>query len=260
MGVLGDRGIAIQHGMTPPSRCDVCFRDTVYNALKDTDADWVINTAGTRSVDNCESNPLWAFNVNAIGAYNVASVARELGIGVVCMSTNYVFGHEGPHRNSEYPSPLNVYGVSRLAGEKCTIAYAPKWFIIRTATIFGKNGSHNFVRAMLNQRDKAEIEVSNLETSFVNARDLAEKIVSLIEGGSFNYLEHIVNDGWCSLVEFAREIFRLTGVQTSVKPVDASGRDVAVRPLNGALVPTVGMRPWREALKAYLEEISEHKA
>lgn len=259
MEVLGGRGIAIHHGMISPRCCDVRYRDTVLDALKDSGVDWVINTAAAYTVDEYEGNPDEAFCVNASGAYNVASVAKELGIGAVYMSTNYVFGHDGPHCNTDLPHPLSIYGISKLAGEWCTIAYASRWFIIRTATLFGKAGKYNLVQAILRQRDKLEIEVNNLRISPSYAKDVAEKIVYLLASGYFNYTEHIVNDGQCTLKEFAEEIFRQIGAETKVKSCKAEGRDIAIRPRNGVLISTITIRPWQEALKAYLEERNEYQ-
>lgn len=266
MEVLGDRGIAIYHDVRKsPNYCDVCHRNSVLSILKAGEPDWVINTAAFHQVDMCESEPQLAFNVNAVGAYNVASVAKELGIGVVYISTDYVFGHDGPFSENDVCHPLNVYGASKVAGENLTMAYASKWLVVRTSTLFGGEPSKglSFVDIMLKlgrERDCLDV-VSDIEMQPTYVKDLAQKIVEILENGHENSIVHITHAGHCTHKRLAEMVFRDVRLDVEVRACLSVDRDIAVRPRCALLKHNTlkkwgmdDMRPWYNALYEYLKE------
>ncbi len=230
----------------------------------------IINTAAYVRVDDCEDEKDKAFQVNALGARNVAVVAQELGARLVHISTDYIFGGEAKPRTTPYtefdtPVPLSVYGKSKLAGETLVRHLCHRHFIARASGLFGVAGSSgkggNFIEAMLRlARERDELKVVNDQVfSPTYTSDLAQKIGQLMTTDYYGIF-HITNRGTCSWYEFTTEIFRLAGIKTPVAPI-TSGQypQKARRPRYSVLdnyhLRLLGMddmRPWQEALKDYL--------
>jgi len=234
--------------------------------------DVVINTAAFRRTDDCETEQDKAFLINALGARNVAVAAREFGANLVHMSTDYVFGGETesrtvPYTESDAPVPLNVYGKSKLAGENFVRHLCPRHFIIRASGLFGIAGASgrggNFVETVLKlagERGELRI-VTDQVFSPTYTKDLAGKIAQLITTEYYGIF-HITNKGWCSWYEFTREILRQAGLNTPVVPISSDEYpQKARRPhfsvLDNYQLRLLGMddmRPWEQALGAYLKE------
>lgn len=248
---------------------DVSDGVAVAATLREAAPDWVINTAAFHRVDDCELNPTLAFAVNATGAANVARAAAEVGAGVVFFSTDYVYGGEGrgrgrPHLEGDLPDPLNVYGVSKWAGERLVEQANPRHLVIRTAGLYGTATSRKgwtFPELMLN---KAASEgrlnvVDDQALSPTNTADLAAAVAALTERDARG-LFHLTNDGECSWYEFAKATIELAGVAVPIEAIASShsGRR-ARRPPYSALASerlaatgVAPLRPWREALGSYL--------
>src|SRR5438128_8752280 len=133
MHTFGDDATGLTH-----EDLDVTDGVSVAATLDSLQPDWVINTAAFHRVDDCETNPSLAFAVNSLGALNVARAAARVRAGVVFISTDYVFrgvdrerGH--PYTESDDPQPLNVYGVSKLAGEQLVMQSNPRHIVVRSA-------------------------------------------------------------------------------------------------------------------------------
>jgi dTDP-4-dehydrorhamnose reductase len=235
-------------------------------------SDIIINTAAYVRVDDCEDEKDKAFQVNALGARNVAVVAQELGARLMHLSTDYVFGGEAEQRTTPYtefdtPIPLSTYGKSKLAGEDFVRHLCLRRFIVRPSGLFGVAGSMgkggNFIETMLKLgRERDEIEVVNDQIfSPTYTRDLAQKITQLMTTEYYGIF-HITNRGSCSWYEFAREIFKLAGIETPVVPITSDQYpQKAQRPpysvLDNYHLRLLGMddmRPWQEALADYLRE------
>lgn len=231
----------------------------------------VINTAAYIRVDDCEGDPDRAFQVNALGARNVAVLAHEQGAKLVNISTDYVFGGDRESRDKPYtefdtPIPSNLYGESKVAGEYLVQHLCARHFIVRTSALFGTKGASgkggNFVETMLRlAKEKEELKVVNDQIfSPTYTKDLAKKIVQLIETEYYGIF-HITNKGSCSWYEFAEEILKLAGLKTPLIPITSDQYpQTARRPqfsvLDNYHLRLLGMddmRPWREALKDYLE-------
>ncbi|MCD6539150.1 MAG: dTDP-4-dehydrorhamnose reductase [Candidatus Omnitrophica bacterium] len=233
--------------------------------------DVIINTAAFHKVDECEENPEKAFKVNALGARNVAVVAQKIGAKLVYISTDYVFGGEKgrniPYNEFDVPSPLNVYGKSKLAGENFVKEFCLKHFIIRTSGLFGIAGARgkggNFVETIIKlAKEKSELKVVNDQIfSPTYTKDLAEKILQLINTEYYGIF-HITNKGFCSWYEFAKKILKLTGIKISVIPITSEEFSQKVKRPNYSVLDNYHLRllgmddlkPWQEALKEYLKE------
>jgi dTDP-4-dehydrorhamnose reductase len=233
----------------------------------------VINTAAYHKTDECEENPERSFQVNSIAVRNLAITCKEINSLFVHYSTDYVFDGKKrkPYTEDDEPNPINVYGVSKLAGEVFVRNTLERHYLIRPSGIFGKakkEGKENFIVRMLRSaREKGSLKiVKDQILSPTYARDLAEKTVELIQTDRYG-VYHITNLGHCSWYEFAKAAFELTRVSVKVEPVTSNRFPAkAQRPMYSVLesknLKSIGlrrMRPWKEALKAYLEEIGEIK-
>lgn len=229
--------------------------------------DIVINTAAYHKTEECELNPEKSFAVNAIGAFNIAKAAKEVGAKIIFVSTDYVFdGRKKYYVESDIPNPLNVYGASKLAGEILTKIANENFYIIRTSWLFGRHRSgkgHNFVSLMLGKAKNGEnIRVINDQFgSPTYAYDLAVKIKELIDKNATAGIYHITNFGSCSWYEFAKKIFELAKLNQKIEKIESSNNISKIkRPEYSVLISEnlkkqgiETMRPWPEALSAYLE-------
>jgi dTDP-4-dehydrorhamnose reductase len=229
----------------------------------------VINAAAFTDVDGCESQKDLAFKVNAEGAGHVARACRKAGVRLIHLSTDYVFDGTSrvPYSEEAQPNPINVYGESKLQGEKAVQEAEGKHLILRTAWLYGKYGK-NFVDTILRlaSQQKELRVVDDQQGSPTFTRDLSQAIAEFLEKDVRGIL-HVTNSGSCSWFEFARKILETKGIpgwKTRVIPI--SSRQLnrpARRPSNSVLdcsrfkdLTGNTMRPWEEALGDYLSEIS----
>ena len=237
---------------------DVTDYDAVLDFFETNRPDIVINAAAYTRVDDCEKNRALAYAANALGPRNLAVACERFGCELLQVSTNYVFDGNcaRPYEPFDPPNPVNVYGLTKLSGEEYASGLCNRWYIVRTAGVYGDGA--NFVRTMLRlgAEGKALRVRSDEFISPTYARDLASGIVGIAGSGRYG-IYHVVNDGACSWYEFAREIFRVAGMEAEVQPVPSSDYPLpAARPANGVLAPAGGraLRPWQAALQEYLKE------
>lgn len=244
---------------------DCADAHAVRKVLTSTHPQVVINAAAYVRVDDAEDRAEEAFRVNAVGALNVARACAEVDALCVYVSTDYVFdgAKETPYVESDTPNPINVYGASKLAGEILVRQAAPRWLIVRVASLFGKTGARgkggNFIETILAKAKCGEPlrVVNDIQISPTYTRDVARALLSLMESERLGIV-HLANSGPCTWYQFAEEILRLAHLHRQIEPV--SSRDYprrAPRPKNSALasesIPTP-LRPWQGALAAYLAE------
>jgi dTDP-4-dehydrorhamnose reductase len=262
--VFGEETIGLSH-----QDLDVTDGVGVASTIGSLRPDWVINTSAFHRVDDCEVNPGLAFAVNALGASNVARAAADVGAGVVFVSTDYVFGGEKRERDNPYEEgdivrPLNVYGVSKAAGEQLVMQANPRHVVVRSAGLYGTATSRKgwtFPELMI---DKAKTDgkvsvVTDQALSPTYTEDLAQKIKELVERDASG-LFHLTSAGECSWFEFARATFDLAGIEVEMEPIETGEtKRRARRPSYSALKDTrleeagvAPMRSWKEALEAYL--------
>ena len=225
----------------------------------------VINTAAYHNVLECEKNPVKTFMVNSVGAKNLAQICRDNQIKLVYMSTDYVFDGQNrtPYTEEDTPNPLNVYGISRLAGEFLSKT-TEKYYVIRVSSLFGKSGCRakkgmNFVKTMLHlAKSRESVQVTaNVICSPSYTFDIALKLKEMLDNDLPSGLYHIANSGYCSWYEFAVEIFSQIGSNIIVeKKNETEELEGVKRPLFSpiASLELEPLRHWKEALKSYLQE------
>jgi dTDP-4-dehydrorhamnose reductase len=230
---------------------DITDRDQVIESILKIKPDVVINAAAYTNVDGCEDNKELAFQVNGYGPGYIAEACARAGVTLVHFSTDYVFdGSKKDYVESDIPNPINVYGDSKLLGEKKIIENMDDYRIVRISWLFGIHGK-NFVETMLRLSGEMDtVKVVNDQFGKPTyTMDLANKVKEIIELDSGIY--HITNDGICSWYEFASSII------DNVIPCTSEGfQRKAKRPKYSVLTNTKiePMRHWREALKDYLQE------
>lgn len=222
----------------------------------------LINAAAFTNVNGCETDRATAFAVNAEGVKNLAAACAKIGAAMLQVSTDYIFdGRKGlPYQEEDEPAPLSVYGASKLAGEKYLRQIMPKYYIVRTAWLYGRGGV-NFVDKIIKlARDKDALKVVNDQVgSPTYGRDLAEAIVKLIQTEAYG-VYHFTNSGQTTWYDLAREALCLSGLDPKkVSPcTTAEFPQPARRPALSVLANVRGaalgitLRPWREALADYL--------
>ncbi len=257
------------HALTH-SEIEICDHESTREILKGINPDVVINTAAYHRTDECEDNPEKAFSVNAIAVRNLAQICDDLNCTLIHISTDYVFdgGKGKPYVEDDLPNPLNVYGVSKLAGEYFVRDICSKHYVIRVASLFGVAGASgkggNFVETMIRlaKEGKPIRVVDDVVMSPTYTKELAEKIKDMVEYDPPFGIYHITNEGQCSWFEFANAIFELMELKPQVTPVSIEEMGhKAKRPKysvleNGNLKRTgiKDMSHWKEALRAYLVE------
>lgn len=270
-GQLGsDLRIAAEgrHELVVPSHAEADVTDpgAVVRAVEAAAPDAVVNAAAFHKVERCEEDPTTTFAVNAVGALNVARAARAAGARCVFVSTDYVFDGERPsgYVEDDPPSPVNLYGVSKAAGERAVAGACPEGIVVRGSGLFGHAGSSgkggNFVETMLAKAAAGEpiTVVDDQVFSPSCTRDMAERMLLLLERRVPPGIYHVTNAGSCSWYRFARAIFEQAGVAADLSPRPA-GEQAVRRPRNSILLDTrsavLGLppsRPWEEALAWYL--------
>jgi len=252
---------------------DISSMESTHSVLRSIQPGVIVNTAAMHHVENCEKEPLRAYEVNALGARNLAIVARELDAKLVHVSTDYVFDgtKNQPYVEEDRAAPLNIYGNTKLAGEAFLQGVAEKYFIVRTSALYGKNpcrakGGRNFVDLMLKlaaERDELRV-VDDEVVSPTSTAELAKQIVILSRTEQYG-LYHGTAEGSCSWYEFARKILDLEGVKTKLSVASANEFPSKVpRPkysvLENQALKSLGLnsfQPWEDGLRAYLE--SKHR-
>ena len=260
---------------------DITDEAAVNAVFEQTKPDAVIHCAAWTAVDLAEDEDKQAkvFAINEDGTRNIALCAKEAGIKMMYISTDYVFDGKGEtpwEPDCKDYAPLNVYGASKLAGEKAVSELLSAFFIVRIAWVFGKNGK-NFIKTMLNvakTHDKLKVVCDQVGTP-TYTYDLARLLVDMIQTDKYGWYHATNEGGYISWYDFAKEIFRQAAAlgheeygedRLTVEPVTTAeyGVSKAVRPYNSRLdkskLVKSGFTPlptWQDALERYLKEIGE---
>lgn len=246
---------------------DITNRDKTFQTLKDKRPDILINTAAYVRVDDAEDNTDEAFRINATGVKNLVDACNETGAIIFHISTDYVFdGKKNPAPYDEYDNanPLNAYGITKYAGELFIKNYASRFYIARTASLYGKAGASgkggNFVFTVLDKlrRGQTMRVVNDIHMSPTCSYDLALEIWRLIIEKSPYGLYHIANSGHCTWYEFAKMISLISGTEGEIIPISHKEYHTkAMRPLWSPLISVKGiiLRRWEAALEVFLSEI-----
>lgn len=228
----------------------------------------IINTAAFHNVPLCETEAVKAFQLNCIAVRNMAENSNRFDSWFITFSTDYVFNGERrtPYIESDIPQPLQIYGISKLAGEYGALSYSNKSIVIRTCGLYGLQGASskggNFVDSRIkDSKEKASIKISCDQTiSPTYTGDLSLAVLKLIahpekESGIY----HLVNEGCCTWYEFTKEIFKILDIKTEVVPVDRRGKTGEMKRPSFSVLKNqkaaklgIVLPHWREALKRYL--------
>lgn len=262
-----DDGTAVTR--MPYVSLDITDAQAVKPVLEDVHPDAVIHCAAWTAVDMAEDdeNVAKVRAVNAGGTQHIADICKELDCKMLYLSTDYVFDGQGTEPwqpdCKEY-KPLNVYGQTKLEGELAVSGTLDKYFIVRIAWVFGKNGK-NFVKTMLNvgkTHDTVRVVNDQIGTPTYTF-DLARLLVDMIESDAYGYYHATNEGGYISWYDFTCEIYRQAGYTTKVVPVTTAeyGLSKAKRPFNSRLDKSKlianGFKPlpdWKDALRRYLKE------
>ncbi len=249
---------------------EVADLEQVRSVLRGIGPTRVINTSAYHRVDDCETYVIEAFRVNALALKHLADTCRELGASLIHFSTDYVFdGEKGvPYLETDPPTPVSAYGVSKAAGEQILrYALPDDHLLIRSSGLYGLAGASgkggNFAEAMLRlARQGQPIRVVDDQVCAPTyTHDLAETLFEVIEADARGTI-HITNSGQCSWYEFAGAIFSLLRLHPDFGPIssaeyDAPARRPAYSVLANNRLRDLGIaqpRPWRDALADYLRQ------
>lgn len=250
---------------TDVEEMDITDAGKVETVLKNEKPDAVIHCAAYTAVDAAEDNEDLCIKINAEGTENIAKACQDLNCKMLYVSTDYVFDGEGerPWEPDDEREPLNVYGITKYEGELAVEKYVEKFFIVRIAWVFGKNGK-NFIKTMLNL-GKTHDEVKVVDDQIGSPTytfDLARLLVDMIETDKYGRY-HATNEGLCSWYDFAKEIFKQAGMNIKVSPVTSEEFAAkAKRPHNSRMSKEKlsengfeRLPKWQDALARYLETL-----
>lgn len=251
---------------------DITKQENVEKVICQLAPDAVVHCAAWTAVDAAEEeeNKPKVIAINAMGTQYIAKACKKIDCKLVFISTDYVFNGEGTEpwqADCKEYAPLNVYGMSKLLGEKAVAEILSKYFIVRIAWVFGQNGN-NFIKTMLNVGKKYDtLRVVNDQVGTPTYTfDLARLLVDMLETEKYGYYHATNEGGYISWYDFACEIFKQAGYSTKVLPVTTAeyGLSKANRPFNSRLdkskLVLSGFKPlpnWKDALKRYLEIIHD---
>ena len=251
---------------------DITDAAAVSRVLREVKPDAVVHCAAWTAVDAAEDmeNQSRVHAINAEGTANIAEVCKELDCKMVYISTDYVFNGQGERPwqpDCKDYAPLNFYGQTKLEGELAVSSQLEKYFIVRIAWVFGKNGK-NFIKTMLKlgeTHDTLRVVNDQIGTPTYTL-DLSRLLVDMIETERYGYYHATNEGGYISWYDFARAIFKAAGMNVNVLPVTTAeyGESKAKRPFNSRLdkskLTDSGFRPlpdWQDALERYMENECE---
>jgi dTDP-4-dehydrorhamnose reductase len=260
--------LALKHG-----DLDITDQQAVHRCLANTKPDIILNCA-VLQVDDCEKNPARAHAVNADGLRYLAEAASEAGAEIAQFSTQYAFDGEPigrqPYTIKDEPRPVNVYGVTKVAGEQAALSTCPRTYIVRTSWVYG-SGKNSFLCTVHNdfKSGRRVRVIDDIWSSTTYVEDLIDRVLLLLAKRSYG-IYHVVNEGVCTYYEFALEAGRLIGLspkqidglleithERDMKRVAARPRYTPLRCLLSEEMGLPPMRHWREALAEYVKEEME---
>lgn len=271
-GIKGQLGRTLARHWAPTAEVsggdlpDVSITDpaAITATIREFRPDMVVHCAALTDVDGCARDPELAMRVNAMGTQNVAIACQDVGAVMVHVSTNEVFSGRDARAYREFDrlDPINPYGQSKAAAEWYVRHLHTRFYIVRPAWLYAADG-RNFIHAIQNAADAHSAlrvvcdEVGN--PTYVE--DLAAAIIRLVNTGRYG-IYHLVNEGACSRYAFAAKILELTGrKEVPIMPITQAqwpraSTPPAFVPLENICAAALGirLRPWEEALTAYLAQ------
>lgn len=249
---------------TDVAELDITNIDKVMQFAREVNPYAIINCAAHTNVNACESQEDLAFKINAIGPRNLSIAATETNAKLIQVSTDYVFPGNGtvPYKEFDALAPQSAYGRTKLEGEKFVKEFAQKYFIIRTAWLYGDG--NNFVKTMLKLAETNDT-VNVVRDQFgtpTSAKELSATIAYLLPTDNYGTF-HGTCEGACSWADFAVEIFKQAGKSTKVNPITTEEYPTpAARPAysvleNYMLNMTTDFKfaEWKDALTVYMKTL-----
>lgn len=235
MRVAAGGQTALVYHFTDVAELDICDEQAVERFVAEGAIDCIVNCAAYTNVNKAEEDTVLCDRLNHLAPANLARVAAKYRIGLVHVSTDYVFNgeHHVPYREDDATCPNSVYGTTKLAGEEAIQAIHPEAVIIRTAWLYSSFGN-NFVKTMLRlgkEREELGVVFDQIGTP-TYARDLARAIHHIVGSGIVPGVYHYSNEGVCSWYDFTKAIFDLGGITTC-----------RLNPLHTDEYPTPAARP-----------------
>lgn len=241
---------------------DISNQTNVDNFIFHNKPNVVINCAAYTKVDACEDNIEVAYKINSLGVRNLVIASEKVNAKFVHISTDYVFNgfSKYPYREDNKTEPNSVYGKSKLMGEKFVEQFSHKYFILRTAWLYGDG--NNFVKTMI------KLSLENKEVNVVNDQfgsptstvDLAKVIIRIMETENYG-VYHATCEGQCSWYDFAKKIFELKKINIKVNPIKSNDfKSNVQRPqysvLDNFMLKLIGLnlfRAWEESIEEYIK-------
>lgn len=225
----------------------------------------VVFNCAVIGVDDCESDPARAERVNVTGPALLAAAAERLGAAIVHFSTNYVFDGgrtSGLYGAEDEADPINVYGVTKLRGERAVLGACTRALVVRTSWVFGagKGSFLSSVGARLSRGERVQA-ITDTFASTTYVVDLAERVMELVAARRYG-LHQVVNDGICSYETFAVEAARLANADETLidRVTEAALARPARRPRWTPMRCEPPLRPWPAALAAYLHSTAAEES
>lgn len=247
---------------TDVAELDITNIEAVMKFVGDVKPYAIINCAAHTNVNACETQEDLAFKINAIGPRNLAIASKEFGAKLIHISTDYVFAGDNDHPYREYDevAPQSAYGRTKLQGEHFVQQFADKYFIVRTAWLYGDG--KNFVKTMLGlgkTNDTVRV-VGDQVGSPTSAKELAKAIGVLVQSDNYGIF-HGTCEGVCSWADFTEEFYRLAGLTTKVEHITTDEYPTpAKRPAYSVLdnymfssTTDFKFADWKDAIKEYME-------
>lgn len=249
-------------GITP---LDITNVDAVLSFVREIKPDAIINCAAHTNVDKCETDIDNAYKINAVGARNLSIAATDAGAKLMHISTDYVFPGTEDRALTEFDAvgPTSMYGKTKLAGENFVRDFGDRYFIIRTAWLYGDG--KNFVKTMLRLAQEHR-EVGVVKDQYgtpTSAAELAKAIKYLLPTENYG-LFHGTCEGSCSWADFAAEIFRLAGKDTKVNYITTEEFGSPTKRPAYSILDNYMLRlttdfmfaPWQDAIAEYMRTIT----
>lgn len=243
-------------------KLDITDEFTVKKVISEILPEVVIHCSAYTLVDKAEDEPELCHLVNAVGTENIAKICKEIDAKMVYISTDYVFDgtKDGFYEIDNVPNPINIYGKTKLAGEKVVQEILEKYFVVRISWVFGVNGN-NFVKTMLHLgKEHNELNVvADQIGSPTYTVDLAQLLADMIQTDKYG-IYHATNEGECSWAEFAEEIFKVASMVVKVNHIKTLEYPTkARRPMNSRLAKEKlidsgfkSLPVWQDALARYI--------
>lgn len=254
--------------LTDSKELDITDLDAVIREVEKLKPELIINCAAYTNVDGAEEKEELCEKVNGLGPTNLAIASKKVDAPLVHISTDYVFGGNKPveeeYSEDDEKSPESVYGKTKLAGEEGIVKNTDKFYIFRTAWLYGLG--NNFVRTMLSvgKTHDTVMVVSDQHGSPTYCEDLTEFIYEAVTKNIPYGIYNATNDGYTTWFDFTKKIYELAGLKTEVKPTSTeeymknAKKPVAKRPLNSKMskvkLKSAGIKvpKWEDALERYL--------